>query len=775
MGIHHLNIYKEMFKRFLYFFAEEDGRTLRIDDNGIVSSTNTRVPLDPTPSGWDDVSIAYERDPETLGNGRIFTLPLNFFRGPARILRNESYKKSMERKIFLIITMLYLEIDQINATYKRFYKAIYKGLVDWNTFNDLESSVKVSMTQGGTEQKVKAYKNTTYEFLMDDPEANDLKMDGMDLFQTSNFVIPNVQSSQNGGPLPVIFTSNDGAAPNLIVVSQDPASPGQYFIKNVSDVPVIIHEFNGSVKFTVNARVQEVFIHLDKFIGNVFTDIQLDHFKPVDVNSTYEVNYNLGNDTNNAITINAGESITLFSRVIPMVGDVLDPAFIIYEETAITISFKSKYKATNVKVFKPSVVFKKLVESMTSDAAKAVSELILANDNLVLTCGNAIRGLPGAKFKTTFTDFYKFCKVIMAAGQGVINENVVIEAYKFFLNTDDPIDLGEIKLCTITYATDLLGNSFKTGYNEQSYNNVNGKYEFNNTHSYSSSNTVTPKEISFICPYRADPYGAEFLRANLDGKTTTDNDSDNDIFIFNTEKTNLRANASFGNFFNIGFMAVYGQPSVLESFIPGSTFTLTNAGVNNGTYEIDKAFLQSNGVDIIVFIKGQFTQATIQMIDISTSQMILKRVAYDFIDGIPNPETVYNIEQLTPTTILLTQSEWINSVMYGYEGQKVTFQTTQKNADLIRTKGGITIEEKGNYTVAKKRLFIPRYFNIQDDFSAQQLELLNKNPNRCFRFVWRNQVWEGFSWRVGSSIDTNSEQAIKLLATPNNDFTKMII
>jgi hypothetical protein len=38
-----------------------------------------------------------------------------------------------------------------------------------------------------------------------------------------------------------------------------------------------------------------------------------------------------------------------------------------------------------------------------------------------------------------------------------------------------------------------------------------------------------------ISPFRADSYGIEFLRSRLNGKVTTDKDSDNDTSILNVE------------------------------------------------------------------------------------------------------------------------------------------------------------------------------------------------------------------------------------------------
>ena len=76
----------------------------------------------------------------------------------------------------------------------------------------------------------------------------------------------------------------------------------------------------------------------------------------------------------------------------------------------------------------------------------------------------------------------------------------------------------------------LVNTSVKVGYDKQDYDSINGRDEFRFTNEFSTGLKLTDNTLSFISPYRADAYGIEFL-VQKRGEDTTDNDSDNDVFI----------------------------------------------------------------------------------------------------------------------------------------------------------------------------------------------------------------------------------------------------
>lgn len=75
----------------------------------------------------------------------------------------------------------------------------------------------------------------------------------------------------------------------------------------------------------------------------------------------------------------------------------------------------------------------------------------------------------------------------------------------------------------------LIYSLVRAGYDKQDYDSINGRDEFHFTNEYDTGITITDKALDLISPFRADPYGIEFL-ASKRGEDTTDRDSDNDTF-----------------------------------------------------------------------------------------------------------------------------------------------------------------------------------------------------------------------------------------------------
>ncbi len=87
---------------------------------------------------------------------------------------------------------------------------------------------------------------------------------------------------------------------------------------------------------------------------------------------------------------------------------------------------------------------------------------------------------------------------------------------------------------------DKLFTILKIGYPEQQYDQKSGKYEWNTTlEMVSPINSIPSKILDLTSRYRADAYGIERLRADIDATSSTKNSSDNSVFIINTDRTSF--------------------------------------------------------------------------------------------------------------------------------------------------------------------------------------------------------------------------------------------
>jgi len=141
------------------------------------------------------------------------------------------------------------------------------------------------------------------------------------------------------------------------------------------------------------------------------------------------------------------------------------------------------------------------------------------------------RNLPNAKL---YTSFKKFCEFMEAEFGYVLviegNNVIFIHRYALFDNYVVKDLSDQINDYEYSVNSSLIYTSVKVGYDKQDYDSINGRDEFRFTNEFSTGLKLTDNTLSLISPYRADAYGIEFL-VQKRGEDTTDNDSDNDVFI----------------------------------------------------------------------------------------------------------------------------------------------------------------------------------------------------------------------------------------------------
>ncbi|MES2620165.1 MAG: hypothetical protein V4615_04865, partial [Bacteroidota bacterium] len=114
-------------KKFLYFLLDETGRSYYLQ-NGVVKTSAVARHLAHTPDGWDNITIAFDRDLTRVGLSRSFTIPLSFVRDGATILRKLFHSGTIEQRLFLLIKKFDLQIDE-DFIYP-VHRYLYRGELD---------------------------------------------------------------------------------------------------------------------------------------------------------------------------------------------------------------------------------------------------------------------------------------------------------------------------------------------------------------------------------------------------------------------------------------------------------------------------------------------------------------------------------------------------------------------------------------------------------------------------------------------------------------------
>lgn len=555
-------------KKWLYFLVDEQGRSYK-SVNGVVSKVSQPTPLPYSPDGWQDINIGYERNLNRFGIVRNFSLPLGFVKTANHILRHIVLTGTIETKVFLLIKKL--ELETTVSDYRFIYRFFYKGELDLSTAELGEEKSTVQIMEGGLSKLLAANEGNTYEFPLDDAEAVEIYADGYTLRTTINYKAIPTEISSMTGPIvyPVSFSSQEGFIDETI-------QRGDTFFEFL-DLPDLVPSESTFLFSKSSPGLFEYRVKGEFKINVTGTDADLkfwfqSHNRGTNINTQSVSIIDVANYVNGEHTIPFDFTITVPSPLVEPEALYIALSFGPGEEFNILtsdfdISFLYRKEPTLVKAFKPSVLYRKLVGKVCEGEQFAQSDILLLNDNLLITCGDALRGLDGAVIKTTLKQFFDSYNAWLNVGIGIDNNKLRLESKEhFFDGLATPFHLGNAKDVKVSYASDLFFNLLKTGYTEHEYEQAYGRFEFNNTTQLTSPITKMVKEFNLISSYRADPTGIELARINLEGKLTTDDNSDNDVFVLNCDIANPNIDGSF-NLFRETYDTMLGIPTESQASI----------------------------------------------------------------------------------------------------------------------------------------------------------------------------------------------------------------
>jgi hypothetical protein len=298
------------------------------------------------------------------------------------------------------------------------------------------------------------------------------------------------------------------------------------------------------------------------------------------------------------ISLAPGERLYFFVEYFGITGG-LDTVISFLPTTALRIDYDFKYKQTTIKVLPPLIVFQELIKRATDGQYIPQSTILGVYDNLKLTSGDGIRGFANAVLKTNINDFFKAYDVELDTGLGMLGGVLRIESKADFVDYANPIDIGPVRKLSVKPALDYLYNTIITGQRDITYDNVNGKQEFNGKVQWSTPHTRITKGLDRMSPYRKDSYGIEFIRINMEGKTTTDNSGDSDVFMIHTMKTQYAADVVTGvKIYLIDRTLNVGAGGLIEPDSPFNLFLSPARMIHRSGRYIHSTFYKQDGGSI---------------------------------------------------------------------------------------------------------------------------------------------------------------------------------
>lgn len=630
-------------KTWLYFIADFQNRTARVENGVVKMLGGDPVPLPENPSGWREIQVGLGTNAAYFSLNRNFSVPLTFVGDGATIIRKYMYGgKGYEEELYLII----LKWDPSDGV----YKLEYKGKLDIPKQTDqLLNGVLVNSMEGGVVGYVNANDGQTYEFdnTVNNPKCIPVLFDGMNFAQRYNYVYgAGTDASEfimDGDTdflhvFPSVLQNAEGI--DFDTVKSDSIVP-EYL--SFADILPYVQQSNNYILYrpyafqvTTGGQIKWALasgpgsFHVDIYyytsLGNRY-DVVLNHL----VGGTF-VNPEIIPIPVMNINLAENEKIFLFVQRIEGGGGLFRIG--IFEGTKITYDFVTSNQPSVAYAWRPLDMLKALIEKMSDGKCTADSVHLAAHNNQVIIGGESLANITDAVAKVMFKDFFAHYDVEYSMGLTVVNGVLYMEKLDtLYAEGAEIMDIGEISAVRVQYAEDRICNSGKFGYKKQDYRQGDGRYEVNGTTEWKFPVSSVKREFNKVSPWRTDPTGIELVRKTSFSAQPVDDRSDNQIFVVNIS-ANQDANGNF----------------------------------------------------------------------------LLNRVNYDVINGVID-NTIYNVEEMTPARIARAHASVIKSLLIQLPGTQLTYNTSDRNSNLVTTKDGITIAESGNIQVGAMGapLFLPYY------------------------------------------------------------------
>lgn len=783
-------------KGLIAWLFSEDKKPYYEDSNGLIAEGDKDTLLKPdgqpahlkyTPDGWKDTLVNFGRSITYMGLFREFTVPMRFVKDGAKILRYILWTKGKN-------AIAYFALHRLNRlAYPHSYDTFTYGELDFvkSKQKQDDKTFTINVMQGGLSKLLKAGENTVYDIAVNtDANKKTVYLDGLPF---TNKIIYTVYSGQEivGTSTPQFYYLGMG------IVDKTGLSQGVIMQDSVFQNTAVIPNnfyFAWSVSKTIKAKIT----------GKISGICTYDNFGN---DSNLLINIIRTSDSTNTIyqtvTIPTGGPFSdgdpfnvSFYREIDMnphdrlyfrvAGTPWTQHLFTIQSGEITVQYDVKFDPTLTEGLSPYTLFERITDKMTEGKYGVKSTFLQQMDDLILTSGTALRRTVPSSIKTSLTDFFQAMKTRgkkkYSIGLGIEGDKLVIEELDYFFQDTVIMDLGVVDDLEIFIAEDLLYNTIKVGYKDQTVDDINGRNEVNVQQRYTTPNDRTPKELDLVSPYRSDPYGIESARSDQFGQKQTSSTADNETFLLSVEKlSTVDVRYYFGDFQTEinGGQYYIKIPSVLYQITNGEQLIISGSVSNNGTFTVENTSYLITGFTYI-----RVTQAVTNEVISSgtvthknTEAYSLLRPAYTSITGVDHPAEIFNVE-LSPKRCLLNCGGLIHSVHDKDEIKFIKFDSAVRNIELSTTIGGVTVTEKDSVVIGslQDKLFLEYYMTFTTRVPIDYTTLMEINPYGKVKFTdsRTGMVLYGFLWDGGINPEPKDKKSWKLIAAPNQDLSKFI-
>ena len=200
-----------------------------------------------------------------------------------------------------------------------------------------------------------------------------------------------------------------------------------------------------------------------------------------------------------------------------------------------SISYTTKGEEMSLDIIKPEILGQKLIDLIAPNKGFKIRVDWKEDFSPMLCAAETIRGFKKAHVHASFEDLLNWFDVFGYEYAFLDDHTIHVRPRDdFFEPNIIAMELSEKEFAglRIVASPDYANTSITIGYDKQDYGrSTNGRYEPNTVFEYSSGYVNREENtLELISPYRADSVGIELLTWQR-GKDSTDDKSDNDLFI----------------------------------------------------------------------------------------------------------------------------------------------------------------------------------------------------------------------------------------------------
>jgi hypothetical protein len=551
---------------FKFYLLDVNGNYYYYDGNS-AQITATKTPIKDTPNGWSEMKIQLGRDTEYFGINSSITAPLKFWGDGREILKSIYYANGKVNFNAYCKCIIEQRIDHDGARVWQYEQLGNDFVIDFANEQSEEATEDggyfvVGLNEENAQEIILSEERT--EVIVEfDADSINTEISGKELqsnykWITSGLGAVTIQASGSGTgfvvPMGLIKEETDYFR-NLIVTqttgSEEFSLSGTpndnnkflYTDNTLVDVP---YTLDGEIVFqntsgVANAQVIVEVIKKDT-VADTIVSSQTLYSSTVGLTGTVTLTVATSG------TLDFDPSIFTYFLDI-RVGSTSAPASVSIQVNSMDfrLNITSILPAAYIETFSYYNFAKKLIAKFSNNQVSLASSCFL-NFNTSLgdlpnyfhnlpkytnvTTGNALRGLADRDFKAQFQDLKRDIKSRWMCGMDVTGNIIRFEQLPYFFRKNSVIaTVDEVSMLTKKTAVEWLCNGIKCGYPDETLDKLNAKYEINSEQQYSLFLNKIQQELDITTNYNAGVYQIEYLKGDLLGKDTTDNDGDNKIFL----------------------------------------------------------------------------------------------------------------------------------------------------------------------------------------------------------------------------------------------------